>query len=77
MTRHGRRWFVRRHFCLHEQSLLVLPMPPADLALTHLLWLLADEQEFLRLANATDRRDMLWNGQWRRRLRAAQLERQM
>jgi hypothetical protein len=82
VTRHGRRFYVRRRFCLHEHvsqtgdTTFVLPMPPADLALTHLLWLLADEQEFLNAANATDVRDMLWNGQWQRRLRAARLERE-
>ncbi len=76
VTRHGKRWFVKRRFCLHEQSLLRLHMPPADLALTHLLWLLADEQEFLKMANATDARDMFWNGDWMRQLRASRIARQ-
>ncbi len=75
VTRHGRRWFVRRRFCLHEHSLLVLPMPPADLVLTHMLLLLADEREFLETANATDARDELWNGPYARRLREARLAR--
>lgn len=75
VARHGKRYFVRRRFCLHEHSLLVLPMPPADLALTHFLLLLADEQEFLSLANATNANDMLWHGPWLRRLREARLQR--
>lgn len=74
--RHGQRYFVRRRFCLHEHSLLTLPMPPADLALTHFLLLLADEDEFLALAKATEANDMLWNGQWLRRLREARLQRE-
>lgn len=47
-------------------------MPPADLSLAHMLLLLADEGEFRRLANATDRRsETLWNGAWLRRCRAS------
>lgn len=76
VVRHGRRWFVRVRFCLHETD--DTPddaMPPADMSLAHLLLLHADEGEFLRLANATPASDMLWNGDWLRRLRAARLER--
>lgn len=71
VTRHGKRWFVKTRFCLHEQSLIHEPMPPADLVLTHFLMLHADEDEFLRLANHSDARDMLWNGDYVRRLHAA------
>jgi len=76
VTRHGKRWFVRRRFCLHEPGLLRLAMPPADLALTHLLLLLADEREFLTTANASDARRSFWNGDWLRQLRAARIARE-
>ncbi len=69
VTRHGRRWFVLRRFCLHDSE--EGKMPAADLAIAHLLLLLSDEAEFLRLANATYMRDQLWNADYRRRLREA------
>jgi hypothetical protein len=73
VTFHGRRWFVSVAYCLHDDG----PdrMPPADVTLAHLLLLLSDETGFLLLANASDRRDQLWNGPYRRRLRAARIAR--
>jgi hypothetical protein len=81
VTRHGKRWYVLVRFCIHEpdldRSLLDdKTMPPADLTLTHLLLLQSDEQEFRRIANATMTGDMLWNGNWLRRLRQARMERE-
>ncbi len=72
VTRHGRSWFVFRRFCLHDDpDASGSRMPPADLSLAHMLLLLADEAEFLRLANASTARDQLWNGEYRRRLARA------
>ena len=77
VTRHGSRWFVAVRFCLHDdRDVPSDAMPPADLALTHLLLLLSDESEFLRIANATYARDQLWNREWLRRLREARISRE-
>jgi len=77
VTHHGSRWFAATRFCLHDdQDVPRKAMPPADLALTHLLLLMSDEEEFLRLANATEARDQLWNGAYLRRLRQARRERE-
>ena len=68
VTRNGRRWFVAERYCLHDVQ-DDDAMPPADLSIAHMLILLSDEPEFLRLANANDARDQLWNGEYLRRLR--------
>lgn len=65
--RHGKRIYGVTSYCYHDAG---HELPPADLALAHLLLLLADEDEFLRAANATDRR-MQWDGAWRRKLNQA------
>jgi hypothetical protein len=68
VERHGRRWFVREAFCLHDA-----PddgqMPPADLSVAHLLLLRADEEAFLATANRNPRNDQLWNRDYLRRIR--------
>lgn len=69
VTRHGDRWFRLTSYCLHDDRDDPDAMPPADLTVTHLLMILADEQEFLATANARDVRDQLWNGEYLRRLR--------
>lgn len=75
VERHGKRRYVIRSFCLHPDPWN--EVPPADVSLAQLLLLVSDEEEFLRLANATERRsDTLWNGEWQRRLRSARRERE-
>lgn len=65
---HRSRWFSRVTFCLHDnREGPEAPMPPADVTLTHLLLLKADEELFLHLANA--RQSDLWNGDYLRRMR--------
>lgn len=73
VTRHGTRFFVLTSFCLHPEEKL----PPADVTLAQLLLLSTDEEAFRQEANATNRRDQLWNGDWLRRLRQAARERAM
>lgn len=75
VSRHGKRWFVTHRFCVHDDQESDDAMPPADLALTHLLMIQADEESFLGTANATDAGDMLWNGNWLCRLREARAQR--
>lgn len=78
VTRHGKRWFVKKIFCLHDdQANPREAMPPADLSLAHLLLLRSDEAEFHRLANVRDARDQLWNGDYQRRIREARREREL
>lgn len=72
IERHGRRWFTKADYCLHDAE---QELPRADVALAHYLWLVTDEPAFLRMANE-HRRDMLWNGEWLRRLKAARRKRQ-
>ena len=77
VTRHGKRWFVLVRFCLHDDRAQPdAVMPPADMALAHLLLLHSGEDEFLGVANATVARDQLWNPAYLRNLRQARLERQ-
>ena len=68
MERHGKNWYCRTQFCLHDEP-DENAMPPADVAIAHLLLLMTDEGEFLRLANATRNRSDLWNGDYLRRMR--------
>ncbi len=65
LERHGKRWFGVVRYCLHDPG---RELPPADVSVSHLLLLRADEGEFLRVANATV--DNPWDGEWRRRLNA-------
>lgn len=74
VERHGKHCFIIRSFCVHPDDAVILPL--ADTTVAQLLLLSSDEDEFLRVAIAKDRRsDQLWNGEWMRRLRQARLER--
>lgn len=70
VEKHGRRYFVRAGFCLHDEKDSDA-MPPADVTIGHMLLLLADEAMFLATANHNRRDDQLWNGDYLRRLRVA------
>lgn len=77
VERHGQHWFARASYCLHDfaaDSPDRKKLPAADVSLSHLLLLSADEGAFLAAANRTDR-TQLWNGAYLRRLREARLER--
>ncbi len=65
--RHGARVYGVTAYCYHDAS---HELPRADVALAHMLLLLADEDAFLRAANATPRRSQ-WDGAWRRKLNAS------
>jgi len=72
VERHGSRWFAVRSLCLHDYAADAPDrqrIPRGDLSLQHLLLLRADEPAFLAAANTTER-DLLWNGDWLRRLAA-------
>jgi hypothetical protein len=69
VERHGRRYFVRRAYCLHDED-DAGKLPPADVTVAHLLLLLVDEAAFLAAANMTPRDDQLWNRDYLRRIRA-------
>jgi hypothetical protein len=70
VERHGTRWFVRESYCFHDDRIVPEEaLPDADLTIAHLLLLVADEGEFLARANASTRRDQLWNGEYLRRMR--------
>lgn len=76
VKRHGSRWFVQASYCFHDDRTNAdEAMPNADLAIAHMLLLVADEGEFLARANATARGGQLWNGDYVRRMRQARLER--
>jgi hypothetical protein len=68
VERHGRRWFAKESYCLHDDP-DENKMPPADVTIAHLLWLLADESAFLATANARRRDDQLWNRAYLQRFR--------
>jgi len=72
VERHGRHWFATVSYCLHDDG---REMPPADLALAHMLWLLSDEAQFLAVANARPMMSELWNGEYLRRIREARARR--
>jgi hypothetical protein len=72
IERHGKRWFARADYCLHDEA---RELPQADVALAHYLWIVTDEPTFLRMANE-HKREMLWNGAWLRRLNAARRQRE-
>lgn len=68
LERHGAREFGHAcSYCLHDE---LGELPKADVALAHLLLLTTDEPRFLSLANHHDRANMMWNGEWLRRLNA-------
>lgn len=68
VERHGRRWFAKRSYCLHDE-VDDGKMPPADVTTAHLLLLMADEATFLATANETRRDDQIWNRDYLRRMR--------
>lgn len=68
VVRHGKHYFVKWHFCLHDER-DDGKVPNADVALTHMLILLDDETEFLNTANCTRNLSTLWNGEYLRNLR--------
>jgi hypothetical protein len=70
VTRQGSRWYADERYCLHDDQ-DDGKMPPADVSTAHMLLLLADETEFLRIANARTARDQLWNRAYLQRLREA------
>lgn len=65
VERHGKRWWGVASFCLHPDHWI----PPADIALAHLLNLRTDEPAFL--ARANEHKTHLWDGAYLRRLYAA------
>ena len=70
VEKHGRKWFVKQAFCLHDER-DESRMPPADVTIAHLLMLIADEPGFLKTANSHRRDNQLWNRDYLRRLRTA------
>ena len=67
---HGSRFFASHNYCLHDDRTNGSDaMPPADVALSHILLIQSDEASFLRTANQRSARDQLWNGEYLRRLR--------
>ncbi len=69
VERHGSRWYARgAWYCLHPED---VDLPPADLALAHLLLLTTDEPAFLAAANAHAAGDQMWDRDYLRRLREA------
>lgn len=75
VARHGKRWFTKSHFCLHDPE-GDDQMPPADIVIAHLLLILTDEKRFLAMANEHLSESRLWNGEYVRRFREARRERQ-
>ncbi len=69
---HGGRYYERASFCLHPDN--ATELPSADVTLSQLLLISADEAEFLEKANRTEL--SLWDGDWRRRLNRARAIRQ-
>jgi hypothetical protein len=69
IERHGKRDYARSSYCLHPDEWI----PPADIAIAHLLLLRTDEAAFLRRAN--EHRTELWDGAYLRRLREARAAR--
>lgn len=67
VDRHGKNWYVRTAYCIHEDK--ESGIPPADRTIAHLLLLLTDEEEFLRTANARNSRDQMWNSEYLRKIR--------
>lgn len=74
VERHRSKWFAVTGYCLHDYAADAPDrqrLPLGDLCLQQLLLLTADEPAFLAAANAT-LRDLLWNGDWLRRVRQQQ-----
>lgn len=69
VERHKTREFaIGTTFCLHDPE---NALPAADVTLAHLLMLWTDEPGFLAASNHHAPTNMLWDGAWLRRLRAA------
>lgn len=73
VERHGKNWFGKFRYCFHDEGAV---LPPADVTLAHVLHLVTDEADFLARANATVQGADMWDGNYRRRLRAARLRRE-
>lgn len=71
VERHGRNWFAKLGYCIHEDK--ETGIPPADRTVAHLLMLLTDEEEFVRTANATPTGSQMWNGEYLRSMRQRRL----
>lgn len=76
VEQHGSRFFRITDYCFHDPD---YGMPPADLTIAHMMWVLSDEPAFLAEANASDvRSTTLWNGEWLSRLaRRRKMEREL
>lgn len=80
VERHGRLDYAIARYCLHDPN---SELPPADVAVAHLLWIQADEANFRETANETPTSTVVnhgrpnagWDGTWRRRLNEARRER--
>jgi hypothetical protein len=75
VERHGKHWFMKSHFCLHDAESSD-QMPPADIVVAHLLLINADEGKFLAMANEHASQSQLWDGEYMRRMRRHRMERQ-
>lgn len=73
IERHGKNWYAVSDFCYHDEA---AELPNADLALVHMLMLRTDEPGFLAVANEHKRDRQMWNGDYLRRIRRVQRERQ-
>ena len=73
VERHGKRWYSRSHFCLHDDN---EELPPADIVMAHLLLIISNEGKFLAMANEHETRRQLWNGEYIRGMRRARIERE-
>lgn len=64
--RHGKNIYGHTSYCFHDPDNV---MPPADLTIGHMMWIMSDEAAFLEAANARDVfSTTLWNGEWLSRL---------
>ncbi|HXJ56432.1 MAG TPA: hypothetical protein VNU68_07180 [Verrucomicrobiae bacterium] len=75
VERHGSRYFRVSTFCLHDEE-GTDKMPPADIALAHMLLIKADEERFFAMANEHKDSPQMWNGEYLRGLRRAREERE-
>jgi hypothetical protein len=67
VEKHGKRMFALGSYCLHPD--LDLHIPHGDVAVSHMLMLKTDEEEFLKLANYRLYDRQLWNRDYLRSLR--------
>ncbi len=68
VQRHGKNFYAKVSFCLHDQP---RKLPPPDVTLAHLLLISCDEEWFIEEANPTPIKSHMWDGEWRRQLNAA------